>query len=369
VAIYHPVGRELAMRKSSLLALAVIVLAGCGTGTSSGPKVQSNSEVPYRTLSINAGSGYFGGLAWPPGGWIFVAHSSGIPGALPEVGRFRPDGSAFAIVTLPLDPECTRTYYAGFGVLHDGHLAIGKVCQAPAGVSPSAGYAVIAYDPASSKTEQILPLQNKFAPGPVSFDRSGDRAVTAPGSSICVTIAYLTHRGVVPISAVIKDDNTQWRLDDYFRIQSGSDCRRTARADGPDWSPDGRQIAFFGFPKAIGVEGPARLDVPGNFYLLDPATLHVRELLHDVQYPSGARWSPNGRWLAFSARDVPDVGRGTWLLSVETGKLFRVSNRDLSDMAWAPDGTQLVGLWDNGKNLYPPDTELDLFDVRSITHT
>jgi len=37
-------------------------------------------------------------------------------------------------------------------------------------------------------------------------------------------------------------------------------------------------------------------------------------------------------------------------------------------MVWAPDGTQLVGLWDNGKNLYPPQTELDLFDVRSITH-
>lgn len=117
------------------------------------------------------------------------------------------------------------------------------------------------------------------------------------------------------------------------------------------------------------MKGSARLDVPGSLYLLDPTMLQVRELAHDVSYPSGARWSPDGRWLAFSARDIPDVGRGTWLLSVETGKFFRVSNRDLSDTVWAPDGTQLVGLWDNGKNLYPPQTELDLFDVRSITHS
>jgi hypothetical protein len=357
------------MRKVSLLALAILGLTGCGISASSGGKLQTNGEVPYRALSINSGGGYYGGLAWPPGGWIFVAHSSGAPGALPEVGRFRPDGSGFAILTLPVDPSCARTYYAGFGVLHDGRLAIGKVCQSPAGVSPSASYAVVAYDPASGKTEQILPLQNKFAPGPVSFDRSDKRAVTAPGSSICVTIAYLTPEGVEPIPAVIKDSKVQWRLDDYFRTPSGSDCSQTARADGPDWSPDGRQIAFFGFPESLGVNGTARLDVPGSLYLLDPATLNVRELVRDVKYPSNARWSPDGRWLAFSARDVPDVGRGTWLLSVDSGKLSRVSNRDLSDVAWAPDGTQLVGVWDNGSNLYPPQTEIDLFDVRSITHT
>jgi hypothetical protein len=357
------------MRKVNLLALAMMILTGCDISASSSGKLQTNGEVPYRTISVSDGGGYFGGLAWPPGGWIFAARSSGAPGALPEVGRFRPDGSGFEILNLPTDPACSRTYYAGFGVLHDGRLAVGKVCQAPAGVSPSASYAVIAYDATSNKAEQILPLQNKFPPGPVSFDRSDERAVTAPGASICVTVAYLTRQGVEAIPAVIKDSNTQWRLDDDFRTQSGSDCSQSARADGPDWSPDGRQIAFFGFPKAIGVTGSARLDVPGNLYLLDPTTLQVRELVHDVRYPSGARWSPDGRWLAFSARDVPEVGRGTWLLSVETGKFFRVSNRDLSDMVWAPDGTQLVGLWDNGKNVYPPQTELDRFDVRSITHT
>lgn len=343
-----------------------MLLSSCGIGQAQG-QVKNSNEVPYKRIPVDAGGGYFGGLAWPPGGWIFAGYSTGVPGAVPEVRKLRPDGSDLQAVPLPDDPACTRTYYSGFGVLHDGRVALAKVCQAPSGVSPSASYAVVGYDVMSGKIEQLLPLQNKVPPGPVSFDLNDQRAVTAQGGSICVSLTYLTRQGAEPIPASVQDGNRQWRLDAYFDQKASVDCSQTARADGADWSRDGKQIAFFGFPKAIGLHGTARLDVPGNLYLLDPVTLKVQELVHDVQYPSVASWSPDGRYLAFSASNVPGLGRGTWLLSTVSHQFSRVSNRDMVQVVWSPDGAQLVGVWDNGKSVYPPQTELDLFDVRSVT--
>ena len=39
----------------------------------------------------------------------------------------------------------------------------------------------------------------------------------------------------------------------------------------------------------------------------------------------------------------------------------------MTQVEWSPHGRQLVGLWDSGKGTWPPQTELDVFDVQSIT--
>jgi len=343
-----------------------LLLASCAfsplTGQSKGVQ-----NAPYRSILGPQADGYVSTVAWTRGDVIFVGYVPSDPARLPEVRRLKPDGSDYRPVTLPDDPACRRTSYQGFGVLHDGRLAIVKVCDLPAGASPSAGYGAVAYDPNSGAVEQLFPVETKIHPTGLGFNPSDDRAVTAQGASICGTIAYLTRDGVESISATITDGQRQWRLDDYFKRHTGDDCSSIGRSDGPDWSPDGRQIAFLGFPQAIGKSGPARLEVPGNIYLMDTTTLSVKALVQNLRFPAGVSWSPDGHWLAFSASDLPGHGAGTWLLSVSTGNFVRVSERTMTEVEWSPDGRQLVGLWDTGKGTWPPQTELDIFDVQSMT--
>jgi sugar lactone lactonase YvrE len=347
---------------------ALLLLAGC----SDNPLArQSKSEhgLPYRLILGPQADGYVSTMAWPRAGVIFVGYVPADPAKLPEVRRLNADGSDFRSVSLPDDPACRRTSYQGLGALHDGRLAIVKICDLPAGASPSAGYGAVAYDPSSGAVEQLFPVETRMRPSGLGFNPNDDRPVISQGGSICGTIAYLTRNGVEPIPATITDGERHWRLDDYFKRHTGDDCSAIGRADGPDWSPDGRQIAFLGFPEAIGVSGPARLEVPGNIYLMDAATLSVRSLVQNLRYPAGVSWSPDGHWLAFSASDVPGQGRGTWLVSVSTGKFVRVSDRTMTGVEWSPDGRQIIGLWDNGKGDWPPQTELEVFDVHSTTMT
>jgi hypothetical protein len=345
---------------------AFLVLAGC-TYNPLTEQSKTKQDLPYRSILGPQADAYVSTMAWPRAGVIFVGYVPADPAKLPEVRRLKDDGSDVRPVTLPDDPACRRTSYQGFGALHDGRLAIVKICDLPAGATPSAGYGAVAYDPNSGAVEQLFPVETKIHPSGLRFNPSDDRAVTAQGASICGTIAYLTRNGVEPISATITDGQRQWRLDDYFKRRTGDDCSSIGRSDGPDWSPDGRQIAFLGFPQAIGKSGPARLEVPGNIYLMNVTTLSVKALVQDLRFPAGVSWSPDGHWLAFSASDIPGHGGGTWLLSVSTGNLVRVSDRTMTEVEWSPDGRQLIGLWDNGKGTWPPQTELDVFDVHSIT--
>ena len=358
------------VRHWSALRLAWLVvlflLPSCGVNQLAGPS-KDGQNLRYRSILSPQGDGYVSTVAWAPGGVIFVGFVPSDPARLPEVRRLKADGSAYRAVSLPEDPACRRTSYQGFGSLHDGRLGIVKICDLPAGSSPSAGYGAVAYNPESGSVESLFPVETKIHPSGLGFNPNDDRAVTSQGGSICGTIAYITRNGVEPIPATIRDGNRQWRLDDHFSRHPGDDCRSMGRADGPDWSPDGRQIAFLGFPQAIGESGPARLEVPGNIYLMDVATRSVRALLQGLQFPAGVSWSPDGRWLGFSASDVPGHSAGTWLVSVSTRKLVRISDRTMTQVEWSLDGGQLVGLWDSGKGTWPPQTELDVFDVQSIT--
>ena len=347
-------------------AVVFFLLAGCAFGPLGGQS-KNGPSLPYRSILRPQADGYVSTVAWARRGVIFVGYVPGDPARLPEVRRLKADGSEYRPVTLPDDPTCRRTRYQGFGSLHDGRLGIVKICDLAAGATPSAGYGAVAYDTDSGSVEPLFPVETKIHPSGLGFNPSGDRAVTSQGGSICGTIAYLTRDGVAPIPATVRDGTRQWRLDALFSRNTGDDCGSIGRADGPDWSPDGRQIAFLGFPQSIGESGPARLEVPGNIYLMDATTLGVRALVQNLRYPAGVRWSPHGHWLAFSASDVPGHGSGTWLLSVSSGNFVRVSDRTMTEVAWSPDGRQIVGLWDNGKGTWPPQTELDVFDVHSTT--
>jgi dipeptidyl aminopeptidase/acylaminoacyl peptidase len=103
------------------------------------------------------------------------------------------------------------------------------------------------------------------------------------------------------------------------------------------WSPDGQTIAFLG-TRAVGYD-IYRIGIDGR---------GLRQLTHAVGLVGGPEWSPDGRLIAYPV-STDDQGRGgppgLWLASVDGSKkhLIRRANLRFDDCcAWSPDGTSIA---------------------------
>jgi TolB protein len=98
----------------------------------------------------------------------------------------------------------------------------------------------------------------------------------------------------------------------------------------PEWSPDGRRIAFVRTPvghwggevNVMWVEGGGRRSLAGDAVDLT--------------------WGPNGARLAFES--VESDSSEVWTVGLGNGALTRLTDNDVDDShpAWSPDGTELA---------------------------
>lgn len=96
----------------------------------------------------------------------------------------------------------------------------------------------------------------------------------------------------------------------------------------PAWSPDGTAIA---------------VAISGSIWSVDPSSGAARELTYNGKYHSMPDWSPDGKWLVYTADD----GGGTIqleILNVETGESrpLTADAHIYMDPAFSPDGTRLA---------------------------
>src|SRR5688572_7945381 len=96
----------------------------------------------------------------------------------------------------------------------------------------------------------------------------------------------------------------------------------------PAWAPDGKTVA---------------VAMRGSIWSVDPTTGAARELTYGPTYHSMPDWSPDGRWLVYTADD----GGGTIQLEIvnaQTGESRALASdtQIYMDPAFSPDGTRLA---------------------------
>jgi TolB protein len=122
---------------------------------------------------------------------------------------------------------------------------------------------------------------------------------------------------------------------------NGSNFKRlthnTVTEEAPAWSPDKRRIAFTRMP-AIG-------STRFGLWVMEADGHHQRRLPAPA-FVTGPDWSPNGRLVAFTGGDPANSPgyAGLWTVNVRTGQLVRQiwGSSSYDAPAWSPDGTKIA---------------------------
>ena len=103
----------------------------------------------------------------------------------------------------------------------------------------------------------------------------------------------------------------------------------------PRWSPDGKQIAFFGHPPGE----------PWQIYVV-PAAGGTPELIYRSTINSAdPSWSPDGKSLAFGENSLNNQGSAVYILDLKTRRPTKLPGSDgLYSPRWSPDGRYLAAI-------------------------
>lgn len=284
----------------------------------------------------------------------------GPPEPFVPLSIMRPDGSGLRRLELPATKRCDRTEYAGARRLPDGRLGVVLLCTDLDGVEPTED-TLFAYDFETRELEVLLRTDRGI--GSYTWNPDLTQGLYSLSSGICDGIGAISRDGVEPFDVVLRDEGASWRLDSPLRSSSGDCDFSEGRAKLPEWSPDGKTIAFFASPQSAGVEAMDRLHEPWNLYLMDAERRVPRPVIRDVREPSAPLWSPDGDWLAFSG-ELAGEEPGIFLYSVEDESLRRVAKGNVGPDSWSPDGTRLLaGRRVNPADELPPEIELLRIDL------
>ncbi|HTC24799.1 MAG TPA: S9 family peptidase [Gemmatimonadales bacterium] len=124
------------------------------------------------------------------------------------------------------------------------------------------------------------------------------------------------------------------------RPLSLDDLARMRQVSEPRISPDGDWVSY-----TVTTTDTARDRNQSDVWMTSWDGSRTLQLTSSTESEHGARWSPDGRWLAFlSGRGDPNEVEQLWLLDRLGGEAARVTGYrgGVSDYDWAPDSRRLV---------------------------
>ncbi len=118
------------------------------------------------------------------------------------------------------------------------------------------------------------------------------------------------------------------------------DAAKLLQVGRPELSPDGQWIAYT--LRHTDVDADKNI---GNLWMARFDGSQDVQLTYDTEGAAAPRWSPDGRYLAFtSARPGKAKGMQVWLLDQRGGEARQLTDvkQDLGDYRWSPDSKQLL---------------------------
>jgi len=114
-------------------------------------------------------------------------------------------------------------------------------------------------------------------------------------------------------------------------------------AADPQWSPDGRQIAYTVFPTPKADDGNL-----SDLYVIEVESGKQRKLVANDGPDASARWSPDGKWIAYLTREAQNgvIGQSRLAVIASDGGTprFIAANFEYQPGAprWSPDGRTIT---------------------------
>jgi len=136
-------------------------------------------------------------------------------------------------------------------------------------------------------------------------------------------------------------DDTVWRseMDGTQKLQL---TFPPMQAYLPRWSPDGKQIAFFGHPPGE----------PSQVYVVSAAGGVPELICRRATNLADPNWSPDGKSLAFGENVLSNQGSAVYVLDMKTRNASKLPGSDgLFSPRWSPNGRYLIAITLNSLRL------------------